>query len=136
MSMTKLSDQEQVSRNIAQLPEHIRPAVEHLRKTILSIDKAIAEHIKWNSPAFYYNGEMKASDPKEYKRDMLVMNLRKGKIMCVLPTGMSIRNNAELLEGDYTDGRRMIHFKDLDDIQAKEKQLKETIKEWLSLIEK
>ena len=30
----------------------------------------------------------------------------------------------------------MITFKDLDDIQAKEKQLKETIKEWLSLIEK
>ena len=136
MARTKPSDQEQVSQHIAQLPGHIRPAVEYLRKAILSVDDSIAEHIKWNAPAFYYNGEMKASDPKEYKRDMLVMNLRKDKIMCVLPTGTIIRKNTELLEGDYTDGRRMIHFKGLDDIKAKEKQLKITLKEWLGQIEK
>jgi hypothetical protein len=64
------------------------------------------------------------------------MNLRKEKILCVLPTGISIKQNTAILEGDYTDGRRMITFKDLDDIKAKEQQFKDAIKEWLSLIEK
>lgn len=104
--------------------------------SVLSIDGEIAKHIKWNSPAFYYSGEIKAFDPKEYKRDILVMNLRKDKIMCVLPTGMNIKTNVDILEGDYADGKRMIYFKDLEDIQQKESKLRATIKEWLSLIEK
>lgn len=136
MTKVKLSDSEQVEQHIANLPKEIQPAIEHLRQLILSIDNNIAEHIKWNSPAFYYSGEMKAFDPKEYKRDILVMNLRKDKIMCVLPTGMTIKNNTEILEGDYTDGRRIVNFKSLDDIKQKEAKFIETIKEWLTLIEK
>lgn len=136
MAKTKFTDREQVDQHIAKLSPHIQPAIQYLRQVMLSIDNEIAEHIKWNSPAFYYSGEIKAFDPKEYKRDILVMNLRKDKIMCVLPTGMNIKTNVEILEGDYTDGRRMICFKDLEDIQQKEPKLRATIKEWLSLIEK
>jgi hypothetical protein len=65
MVKTKPSDSALVSQHISQLPGNIQPAVEYLRRSILSIDDQIAEHIKWNSPAFYYKGEMKASDPKE-----------------------------------------------------------------------
>lgn len=136
MAKAKLTESEQVTQHISKLSKDIRPAVEYLRQVMLSIDKEIAEHIKWNSPAFYYSGEMKEFDPKEYRRDILVMNLRKDKIMCVLPTGMKIRINTQLLEGGYTDGRRMISFKDVDDIRSKEKPLKAAIKEWMSLIEK
>lgn len=136
MAKSKLSDTEQVSEHIAKLPEQLQPAVEYLRRAILSIDKTVKEHIKWNSPAFYYSGDMKAFYPKEYKRDILVMHLRNNKIICVLPTGMSIQQNTTILEGDYTDGRRMINFKDLNDIKKKEQQLKLAIREWLSLVEK
>jgi len=136
MAKAKLTDSEKVTQHIAGLSKDLQPAIDYLRQVMLSIDKDIAEHIKWNSPAFYYSGEMKEFDPKEYKRDILVMNLRKDKIMCVLPTGMNIKKNTELLEGDYTDGRRLVYFKNLDDIKLKEKQLKNTIKEWLSLVEK
>lgn len=136
MGKIKLSDSEQVSQHIQKLQPAEQPVVEYLRQLILSVNDKIAEHIKWNSPAFYYTGEMKAFDPKEYKRDILVMNLRKGKIMCVLPTGMAIKKNTEILEGTYTDGRRMITFADLSDIKKKEQKLKNTIKEWLDLVEK
>jgi hypothetical protein len=64
------------------------------------------------------------------------MNLRHDKIMCVLPTGIAIQENAELLEGNYPDGRRIINFTDLNDIKAKEDKLKKTLIEWLSLVEK
>lgn len=136
MAKTKFTDREQVDQHIAKLSKDIQPAIQYLRQVMLSIDSEIAEHIKWNSPAFYYSGEIKAFDPKEYKRDILVMNLRKDKIMCVMPTGMNIKTNVDILEGDYADGRRMIYFKDLEDIQQKESKLRATIKEWLSLIEK
>ncbi|WP_126972079.1 DUF1801 domain-containing protein [Gynurincola endophyticus] len=136
MAKAKLTDSELVTQHIQTLSPSIQPAVEYLRRFILSIDKEIGEHVKWNSPAFYYAGDMKVFDAKEYKRDLLVMNLRKNKIMCVLPTGATIKVNKDLLEGDYTDGRRMIHFKNLEDIRAKEKKLKATITEWLTLVEK
>lgn len=136
MNKAKLTNSEQVTEHIGKLSETIRPAVKYLRQVILSIDTQIAEHIKWNSPAFYFSGEMKPFDPKEYKRDILVMNLHNDKIICVLPTGMNIVKNTEILEGKYTDGRRIINFKNLVDIQAKEQQLRKAIKEWLELIEK
>jgi hypothetical protein len=136
MSKVKLTDTEMVAKHIEKLPQDIQPAIEYLRKLILSIDKEIAEHIKWNAPAFHYTGKMKSFDPKEYKQDILVMNLRKSNIMCVLPTGATLTKNTSILEGDYTDGRRLIIFKDLADIKAKENDLKKVIKEWLSLVEK
>lgn len=134
--MVKLTDSELVTEHISKLPENVKPAIEYLRKVMLSINCEISEHIKWNSPAFYYSGKIKAFNAKEYKRDILVLNLRNNKIMCVLPTGMNIINNTEILEGDYTDGRRIIHFKDLDDIKVKEQKLINAITEWLELIEK
>jgi hypothetical protein len=136
MAKEKLTDSELVTQLIGKLPTSVKSEIEYLRQMILSIDKEIAEHIKWNSPAFYYSGKMKAFDPKEYKRDILVLNLRKDQIMCVLPTGMNIKNNIEILEGNYADGRRMIHFKDLSDIKLKEQKLRNAIKEWLALVEK
>lgn len=136
MTKVNLSNSAQVEQHIAKLPKEIQPTIEYLRQVMLSVDNNISEHIKWNSPAFYYSGEMKEFDPKEYKRDILVMNLRKEKIMCVLPTGTRIKTNTEILEGDYTDGRRMIYFKDFDDLKQKEGKFRETIKEWVTLIDK
>lgn len=136
MATINITDSEQVTQHIKKLPKHIQPTITYLRQILLSIDKEIAEHIKWNAPAFYYSGEMKAFDPKQYKRDLLVINLRKDSIMCVLPTGMNIKKNTAILEGNYTDGRRLITFRDLDDVKMKTPQLKATIKEWLDLIEK
>lgn len=136
MAKINLTDTELVTEHIEKLPKEIQPAIAYLRQLILSIDPEIAEQIKWNSPAFRYTGKMKPFDPKEYKQDILVMNLRKDKIMCVLPTGAILTKNIKILEGDYTDGRRIITFKDFADIKAKENELKKVIKEWLNLIEK
>lgn len=136
MTRIKLSDSEKVAQHIQLLPLSIQPTVEYLRSIILSVDPAIDEHIKWNSPAFYYSGEMKSFDAKEYKRDILVINIRNEKILCVLPTGMSIQKNAEVLEGNYSDGRRMISIKDLEDLRSKESGIINALKEWISIVDK
>lgn len=130
-----LSDQELVTQHIQKLAPDLRAVVEYIRLFILKIDPSIGEQIKWNNPCFYYTGEMKAFDPKEYKREIVVMNLFKGRIMLVLPSGAKIKDTSGLLQGDYKDGRRTITFADLTDVKAKEKNLKKIIQNWLQQVE-
>lgn len=131
-----LSDEEQVSTHIKKLDSETKKIVQYLRDLILSTDKEIAERIKWNNPSFYYKGEMKPFDPKEYKRELIVFNLFKGRIMLVFPSGAKVNDTTGFLEGDYKDGRRTAVFKDLEEVKAKEKDLKKVIKAWLKLIDK
>src|SRR6478672_11181580 len=128
---TKLTDSEQVTEHINKLEPSLGKIIQALRKIILSTDKEIGERIKWNNPSFYYTGEMKPFDPKEYKREIIVMNLFKGRIMLVFPSGAKIKDSSGLLQGDYKDGRRIIIFKDLKDVKSKEKALQSVIKQWL-----
>ena len=136
MAQSVLTDTEQVSRHIEKLDASIINTVQAIRQIILNADKQIAERIKWNNPSFYYSGEMKASDPKEYKREIAVFNLHKNRIMLVFPGGASVDDHSGLLEGDYKDGRRIAVFKDLADVKAKEKKLQAVLRKWLKLVDK
>src|SRR6476659_3474843 len=132
----KQTDSEEVSEHIKKLEPAVGKIVQALRKIILSTDKEIGERIKWNNPSFYYTGEMKPFDPKEYKREIIVFNLHKGRIMLVFPSGAKVNDKSGLLEGDYKDGRRIVIFKDIEDVRSKEKLLQTLIKEWLRLVDK
>ena len=131
----KPTDADQVTAHIQRLAPDLQPVVEAIRRSILGIDPMIAEQIKWNNPCFYYAGEMTPFNPKEYRREIAVMNLFKGRIMLVFPSGAKVTQATGLLEGDYKDGRRTVVFKDLDDFRAKEDQLQAAIREWLTLVE-
>ena len=132
----KLTDSEQVTEHIQKLEPAFGKIIQTIREIILSTDKEIGERIKWNNPSFYYTGEMKPFDPKEYKREIVVFNLFKNRIMLVFPSGSKVNDKSGLLEGDYKDGRRIILFKDMKDVKSKEKALQAVIKEWLKLVDK
>lgn len=131
----KASDTEQVSAHIARLEPAVAEIVGYLREVILDTDPEIAEHIKWNSPAFHYTGAMKDFDPKEYKRDIVVMNLHRGKILMVFPTGARISDPNGLLEGKYPDGRRLITIPDMAYAKKRTADLKQVLKGWLDKVE-
>ena len=131
-----LSDHDQVTEHIQKLEPGLAKTVEAIRKIILSVDPEIGDRIKWNNPSFYYTGEMKPFDPKEYKREIIVLNLHKGRIMLVFPSGAKVNDKSGLLEGDFKDGRRTCVFADLDDVKTKEKALRQVIRTWLTMIEK
>ena len=135
-TIPKLSNSEQVTQHIQKLEPSLGKIVETIRQIILSTDKEIAEQIKWNNPSFYYSGEMKPFDPKEYKREIIVFNLFKGRIMLVFPSGDKVNDVSGLLEGDYKDSRRTTVFKDMKDVKAKEKKLQIVIKKWLELVDR
>lgn len=128
---------EEVTAFIKKTSPDTAKLLEALRQVILKTDKEIAEQIKWNAPSFYYSGEMKAFDAKEYKRDIVVYNLHKKEyVLLVFPTGARIKDSSGLLEGDYKDGRRLVKIFDLKDLKTKEKNLQKVIKLWLSEVEK
>ena len=79
---------------------------------------------------------MKPFDPKEYKREIAVFNLFKGRIMLVILNGAKVNDTSGLLKGDYKDGRQVMIFKDLDDVKSKEKSLRRILKDWLKLVGK
>jgi hypothetical protein len=132
----QLTDSQEIDAHIKKLDPDVAKIVQTLRKIILSTDKEIGERIKWNNPSFYYTGEMKPFDPKEYKREIAVFNLFKNRIMLVFPSGAKVNDKSGLLEGDYKDGRRITIFKDLKDVRAKEKDLRAVLEKWLKLVDK
>ena len=134
---TKLPDSELVTQYIQKLDQPLAKTLEAVRQVILSADKEIGEQIKWNSPSFYYTGDMKPFDPKEYKRDIAVVNIyKKEYILLVFPTGATVDDTTGIMEGTYKDGRRMVKIMDMKDLKAKEKSLQKVIKEWLKLVGK
>jgi hypothetical protein len=137
MAKTKdIHDPDGVTAHIGHLEPQVAAVVELIRAIILAADPAIGERIKWNNPSFFYTGEMKPFDPKEYKREIAVFNLFKGRIMLVFPTGGKVNDPAQLLEGSYADGRRTVIFKDEQDVAAKKDALLAVLNNWLSLVEK
>lgn len=134
---TKLPDSELVTQYIQKLDQPLAKTLEAVRQVILNADKEIGEQIKWNSPSFYYTGDMKPFDPKEYKRDIAVVNIyKKEYILLVFPTGATVDDTTGIMEGTYKDGRRMVKIMDMKDLKAKEKSLQKVIKEWLKLVDK
>jgi hypothetical protein len=131
----KLTDSEQINEHIKNLNPSITSTIEYIRQSILNTNPEIGERIKWNNPSFYFTGEMLPFDPKEYKREIVVMNLFKGRIMLVFPSGAKINDNTSLLTGDYKDGRRIVVFENLEDFKSKEIALQNAIKVWISLVE-
>ncbi|WP_346318421.1 DUF1801 domain-containing protein [Chitinophaga sp. YIM B06452] len=133
----KPGPEETVAGYFSQLSHPLKEVVEALRQTVLAADPEIGEQIKWNSPSFCYTGEMKAFDPKEYKRDIVVFNLHKNDfVLLVFPTGAVVDDKTGLLEGKYPDGRRMAKFSSLDEVKQRTKDLQGVIKAWLEKVEK
>ncbi|MHA4844325.1 DUF1801 domain-containing protein [Flavitalea antarctica] len=130
------ANEEQVSLIIEKLDSPLGKLVQKIRKAILETDPAIAEQVKWNSPAFYYTGDIKPFDPKEYKRDIVVINLHRGNPLLIFPTGATITDTTGLLEGNYSDGRRIVTVKDEKDFESKKDALQITIRQWLTQVEK
>jgi hypothetical protein len=135
--LAKPSESDKVDAYMQKLKHPLAEVVAALRKIILSTDSEIGEEVKWNAPTFFYAGEMKPSDPKEYKRYIIVFNLyQKDCIRLVFPSGAKINGSSGFLQGDYADGRRLAFFHNLQEVQSQTTPLQQAIKKWLTLVDK
>ena len=137
--LTKPTEPDKVDAYMQGLKHPLSNVVEALRRVILSIDHEIGEEIKWNAPSFFYSGEMKPFNPKEYKRYIVVFNLyRKDCIRLVFPSGARVQDNDKsgLLEGAYADGRRLAMFSSVGEVKSKKAPLQSVIRRWLETLDK
>lgn len=136
-ALTKRSEPDKVDAYMAKLKHPLADVAAALRKIILSTDSEIGEEIKWNAPAFFYSGEMKPSDPKEYKRYIIVFNLfKKECVRLVVWKGARVNDKSGLLEGDYGDGRRLALFHNMEEVKSKKAALQGVIRKWLETLDK
>jgi len=135
--VAKPSEPHKVDAYMKKLKHPRADVVAALRQIILKTDREVGEEIKWNAPTFFYAGEMKPSDPKEYKRYIVVFNLyQKDCIRLVFPSGAKIKDPSGLLEGDYKDGRRLAFFRDMAEVKRKQVALQNAVRKWLTLLDK
>ena len=133
---TKPSEPDRVDEYLQKLKHPLVEVIEALRQIIVSADREIGEEIKWNAPTFFYAGEMRPSNPKEYKRYIVVFNLyKKDCIRLVFPSGAKVKDKSGFLEGNYADGRRLAMFHDMNDVKSQKKALQGVIKKWLTLLD-
>jgi hypothetical protein len=102
-----------VTEYIQQLEPAFGEIIKTIRQIILSTDQQIGEEIKWNAPTFYYTGEMKPFNRKEYKRCIIVTNFHKGRILLVFPSGANTDLKvAMLISPNPSNGSFNIQLKD------------------------
>jgi hypothetical protein len=137
MTTTKSSESDKVDEFMNGLAHPLTDVVAALRKIILAVGPEIGEEIKWNAPTFFYTGAMKPSDPKLYKRYLVVFNLfKKDCIRLVFWGGAKVDDKSGFLEGDYADGRRLALFQSMQDVKSKKQVLQFIVKEQLKHLEK
>jgi hypothetical protein len=136
-ALAKPSERVKVDAYMQRLKHPLADVVEALRRIILSTDREIGEEVKWNAPTFFYGGEMKPFNPKEYKRCIVIFNLyRKDCIRLVFPSGARVSDKSGFLEGDYADGRRLALFFNMGDVKSKQASLQAVIRRWLETLDK
>ncbi len=118
-----VSRTDKVEEFLRELSHPLKAEVEAVRSIIKSVNKDIAEEVKWKAPSFNYQGDY-----------LVTFNLRDTKrIHLVFHNPLIPQVKSEILEGDYID-RRMAYFADMQDIQTKKSLLVKVLNDLIELI--
>ena len=133
--MRKPSAPAEVNKYMKLLRHPLADVIEALRRVILEADPNVGEEIKWNAPSFFFTGQMAPSDPKLYKRYLVVFNLyRKDCVRLVFWGGARVKDPSGLLGGKYADGRSLAAFSGLGDVKAKGNALRNIVKHQIKVL--
>lgn len=118
---------------LADLDDTKKAQVLKVREYILATEPTLEEHIKWNAPSYILNGE-----------DRITFNLlnKDGVVQLVLHMGAKRKedkNAGPVLQNESSlitwasDIRGYLSFRDINDVLAKEKDLKRIVEDWLAI---
>jgi hypothetical protein len=122
MAKSKKTDTELVAEYMQQLNHPLKPEIEALREIIKGTSPAISERIKWNAPSYFTT------------EDFLTFNHRMtDKVHLIFHHKKIVEINSPLLEGDYQE-RRMVYFKNMEEINGNKMELVRVINELILTI--
>lgn len=108
--------------------------VNELREIILSANKDIKEHIKWNSPSYIFDHEDRITFNVVNKDDKVKLVLHMGAIRKENKGGKPVLEDMTGLISWSSDIRGMISFDSTEDILAKRDLLTDIIRRWLAVV--
>lgn len=120
-----MNDTEKVNEYMQELDHPFHAEIEAVRAIIMNANSKMKERIKWNAPSFFYKEDMTAFNPREHKKVHLIFLFPKGVVA----------ENTGLLEGNYQN-RRMLFFKDMEEVNAKKVALEKVVNDWVELMDK
>lgn len=129
---SKLSGPEQVVEFMNRVDHPLKQSMEAMREIVLSANKEITEHIKWNAPSFCFKGE-----------DRMTFNLRSNEyILIVFHRGAKakdgegkrplFKDTTGLLEW-ATNDRAIVKLYGIKDVKEKKDILKKVVNQWIAV---
>ena len=122
-----------VDEFLSDLSDEKGSQVKELREIILSADKELKEHIKWNSPSYIFENEDRITFNIVNKDDKVKLVLHMGAKSKEDKGGKPVIEDMTGLILWNSDIRGMISFDSTEDILAKREQLTGIIQRWLKV---
>src|SRR5262245_3699804 len=126
---TAADSTEAVDEFMRTLDHPFKKEIEAIRKSVLGVDKTIAEGIKWNSPSFRTSEYFATTNLREKKGIGLILHLG-AKVRDLPAGGVVIDDPAKLLEWRGKD-RAMIVFASSADFKDKKSAFERIIRRWI-----
>ena len=132
---TGIPEPDEVDEFMKNLDHPMSGVAGHLRKLILSADRSVGEGIFWNAPVFFYTGKMRPFERKEYKRYIAGFNFfKKDELRVIFLRGADADDAAGLLTGDFRDKRKLVSFRNTDEVKKAGPQLQKIIRDLIGKI--
>lgn len=128
---SSLSGSEQVAEFIQTTRHPLKKVVVELRDVILSVNKSITEHIKWNAPSFCFDGDDRITFNLSKTDYILLIFHRGAKVKDTKGKDPLFQDTTGLLEWLAPD-RAVIKFQSTEEVSDKKTALKKVIKLWLA----
>ena len=100
-------------------------AITEVRAIVWAHSPEIVEQVKWNAPTFSFRDEY-----------LLTIHVKaQDKVMLIFHNAVTPQVTSPILEGDYSDGRRMAYFTDLADVREHRAQLDDVLTQLITLLD-
>lgn len=127
--MNKYKTVDEFIRSLDSAKQH---QVQTLRRYILHESPKLAEHIKWNAPSYQKDSEDRITFNVAGKDGFVKLVLHMGATRAEDKRAAPLLDDAALVEW-VSDIRGYMTFKTIGEIVSNEKEIKRTIRNWLTL---
>jgi len=129
---SKFSDHEQVNEFMNKLDHPLKKSLAAVREIVLSANKGITEHIKWNAPSFCFKGEDRVTFNLHKNEYILIVFHRGAKVKDRKGNNPLFKDTTGLLEW-VTNDRAIVKLYSIQEVNAKKDRLKKVVKQWITL---
>jgi len=126
------SGPEQVASYFSKLDHPLKKVMESVREIILSTNKEITEHIKWNAPSFCIDDDDRITFNLYRNECVLLVFHRGAKVKAAKAKGPLLEDTTGLLQW-ITNDRATIKLFSEKEVKDKKHLLKNVVKEWIAV---